>query len=49
MSMDDSISGGYSLEEILNKIRELREICKVGGFELHKFLVNDNRLLLIRF
>ncbi|XP_044760939.1 uncharacterized protein LOC123318365 [Coccinella septempunctata] len=43
--MDDATSGGYTLEEALRKQIELINICKVGGFELHKWVANDVRLL----
>ncbi|XP_044760854.1 uncharacterized protein LOC123318300 [Coccinella septempunctata] len=44
MFMDDATSGGYTLEEALRKQIELINFCKVGGFELHKWVANDARL-----
>ena len=29
--MDDTISGGYTLEESIKKLKQLREICNLGG------------------
>ena len=42
--MDDTISGGYTLEESIEKLKQLREIWKLEGFELHKLLSNDSKL-----
>ena len=39
--MDDVTSGGHSKEEAEQKVQQVREICKVGGFELRKWLAND--------
>ena len=44
--MDDALSSDRSLDEALLKQAELIKICKVGGFNLHKWLAN-NRLLLM--
>lgn len=33
------------MEEAIHKQHELIELCKVGGFKLHKWLSNDKRLL----
>lgn len=43
--MDDTLSGGYTLDEALLKKKELVEICRSGGFALHKWLANNNNLL----
>ena len=43
--MDDVLSGGHSLDEALSKQDELIKICKVGGFNLHKWLANNELLL----
>ena len=42
--MDDTLSG-HSLNEAVEKQRQLIEICKVGGFELHKWKANNISLL----
>ena len=43
--MDDTLSRGHSLSEALDNQKDLVEICKVGGFSLHKWLANDENLL----
>ena len=43
--MDDTLSGGHSLDEAFEKQRQLIEICKVSGFELHKWKANNISLL----
>ena len=43
--MDDILSGADNLEEALEKQRDLINICKVGGFSLHKWMANDEKLL----
>ena len=34
--LDDTLSGGHSLKEALEKQQDLIKICKVGSFSLHK-------------
>ena len=43
--MDDTLSGGHSLAEALQKQSDLIQICKVGGFSLHKWMANTPELL----
>ena len=44
--MDDTLSGGYSFPEALEKQQQLvTNICKCGGFELHKWISNNDALL----
>ena len=43
--MDDTLSGGHSLEEAVKKQQQLIELCKVGGFSLHKWKANNKALL----
>ena len=43
--MDDTLSGGHTLEEATKKQADLINICKVGGFELHKWMANHKSLL----
>ena len=43
--MDDTLSGGHTLEEALSKQIDLIKICKVGGFTLHKWKANHESLL----
>ena len=43
--MDDTLSGGYSLPEALKKQQQLIDICKCAGFELHKWMSNNDALL----
>ena len=43
--IDDALSGGHGLEKALSKKYEIIQICKVGGFNLHKWLANEKMLL----
>ena len=43
--MDDVLSGGHDLESTLTKQQDLIEICKVGGFPLHKWLANHDAII----
>ena len=43
--MDDALSGGHTLQEALSKQADLIKIFKVGGFNLHKWMANDEALL----
>ena len=43
--MDDTLSGGHTLNEASKKLADLIKICKVGGFESHKWMANHKSLL----
>ena len=43
--MDVTLSGGYSLPESLKKQQQLINICKCAGFEVHKWMPNNDALL----
>ncbi|XP_046142834.1 uncharacterized protein LOC123988088 [Osmia bicornis bicornis] len=43
--VDDVLSGAHSLPEGLEKISQISELLRSGGFQLHKWTANDDRLL----
>ena len=43
--MDDTLSGGNSIEDAVNKQKSSIGICKMGGMLLHKCVANDKKLL----
>ena len=43
--MDDTLSGSHTIDLGKQKISQVIQICKVGGFELRKWAANDVRLL----
>ena len=43
--MDDTLSGGHSFSEALEKQKYLIDICKYGRFQLHEWMANNEALL----